>query len=74
MSKGRPRTADIARGPDPAVVRQLIEGMYPRNSTPPERRLACARLTAKGFDSLSIAARLGITKRTVNRYKNRPAP
>lgn len=60
------------KGPDWAEVEQVISGLRHRAS-PAAKRIAVQRLTRRGLSAREIGQRIGMTERSVVRYRARGA-
>jgi hypothetical protein len=66
---GVPHASPAPREPDPVAVERIAAGQRPARYTAGEMRAAVELLTARGMSSGQVAARIGCTRRTVQRYR-----
>lgn len=58
-----------AGNPDWAEVEQVIGGLRRRRAPPAAKRIAVQRLTRRGLSAREIGQRIGMTERSVLRYR-----
>jgi hypothetical protein len=64
-----PHATPTLNDPDPVAVERIAAGQRPTRYTAGEMRAAVELLTARGMSSGQVAARIGCTRRTVQRYR-----
>lgn len=60
--------------PDWAEVEQVMGGLRRRGASPAAKRIAVQRLTRRGLSAREIGQRIGMTERSVVRYRAGGAP